>query len=70
MGYLVEDKESAKAFADLKASVKAFGTVMEMMETADRETLRKRFVQLRRAETEICNSVLRLEYVLDVKGVR
>lgn len=70
MGYLDEDKESAKAFADLKASVKAFGMVMEMMETADREALRKRFVQLRRAETEISNSVLRLEYVLEAKGVR
>ena len=68
MAFVQENKETEKAFKEVKASVKLFQQMLEVMETADKKQFKKVYKQLKNAEVDICNAVIRLEYVLDTKG--
>ena len=61
------DTETLEALNSVKASVKSFNKIIEVMETAKEKDLKRLSTQLKTAEVDICNAVLRLEYVLDIK---
>ena len=61
------DKETLEALNSVKVSVKSFNKIIEVMETAKEKDLKRLSTQLKTAEVDICNAVLRLEYVLDIK---